>query len=109
MNEEQKHTPLTSYFFIFLLIVGGVMLVISLFTAEEGTYFGSFRQLAAGVTLVGIGEWINHPLQKSLTVADRHNFIFQRIRHRQRNPNGIGNILEIIGLLLIFAGLAKYV
>lgn len=102
-------TSFSSYFFIFLLFGGGVLLIYSMITAEEGQYFSGLQQIAAGITLIGIGEWINHPLQKSLTVKDRQNYIFQKIRHRKRKPNGIGNIFEIFGLLMIFAGLAEYI
>jgi len=112
MTSEKETTTVTSfwnYFFIFLLLGGGVLLMYSLFTAKEGQYFGGLQQIAAGITLIGIGEWINHPLQKSLRYKDRQNFIFQKIRHRKRKPNGIGNILEIIGLLMIFTGLAEFI
>lgn len=112
MSSEKDSTTVTSlssYFFIFLLLGGGVLLIISLVTAEEGQYLGGLQQIAAGITLIGIGEWINHPLQKSLTYKDRQNFIFQRIRHRKRKPNGLGNIFEIIGLIMIFTGLAEYI
>ena len=111
MTSEKNSTnvkSLSNYFFIFLLLGGGVLLIISLITAEEGQYFGGLLQIAAGITLIGIGEWINHPLQKSMTFKDRHNFIFQRIHHRKRNPNSIGNIFEIFGLIMIFTGLAEY-
>ncbi len=108
-NENTTATSISSYFFIFLLLGGGILLIISLVTAEDGQYFGGLQQIAAGITLIGIGEWINHPLQKALTVKDRQNFIFQRIRHRKRKPNGIGNICEIFGLIMIFTGLAEYI
>lgn len=112
MSSEQENpsfTSYTSYFFILLLVVGGVLLIFSFSTAEEGQYFGGLQQIAMGITLIGIGEWINHPLQKSVTYKDRKNYIFQRITHRKRSPNGIGNILEIIGMLMIFTGLAEFV
>jgi hypothetical protein len=112
MTSEKERTTVTSlwnYFFIFLLLGGGLLLIYSLVTAREGQYFGGLQQIAAGITLIGIGEWINHPLQKSVRYKDRQNFIFQKIRHRERKPNGLGNIFEIIGLLMIFTGLAEYI
>tara|TARA_Y100001933_G_C18481083_1_gene348353 strand:+ start:96 stop:434 length:339 start_codon:yes stop_codon:yes gene_type:complete len=102
-------TSFTSYFFIFLLIAGIALLIFSLYTAEQGRYFGGLQQIAAGMTLIGIGEWINHPLQKSIAYKDRKNFIFKQVYHRKRKPNGVGNICEIIGLILIFTGMAEYI
>ena len=112
MTSEKDSTTVTrfsSYFFILLLLGGSILLLYSIITAEEGQYFAGLQQIAAGITLIGIGEWINHPLQKSVAFKDRQNFIFQKIRHRQRKPNGIGNICEIFGLLIIFTGLAEYI
>jgi uncharacterized membrane protein YczE len=112
MTSQKNSTNVTSfssYFFIFLLLGGGILLIVSLITAKEGNYFGGLQQIAAGITLIGLGEWINHPLQKSVTFKDRENLITQRIRHRKRKPNGIENILEILGLLMIFTGLAQFI
>jgi hypothetical protein len=110
-SEKEKTivTRLSNYFFVFLLLGGGILLTYSLVTAGEGHYFGGLQQIAAGITLIGLGEWINHPLQKSLRYKDRQNFIFQKIRHRERKPNGLGNIIEIAGVLMIFTGLAEYI
>ena len=108
-KENSSLTSYTSYFFILLLIAGGVLLIFSFYTAEEGQYFSGLQQIAMGITLIGIGEWINHPLQKSIAYKDRKNFIFHHITHRKRSPNGIGNILEIIGVLMIFTGLAEFI
>lgn len=111
MASEKKDSVLQSYlsyFFILLLLAGVLLLVYAFVTAEEGVYFNGLQQIAMGITLIGLGEWINHPLQKSVAVKDKKNFIFQRIKHRKRRPNGIGNILEIIGLLMVFTGFAEY-
>ncbi|MDJ0621436.1 MAG: hypothetical protein QNJ17_00640 [Desulfocapsaceae bacterium] len=107
-NKDSTIQRYLSYFFILLLLAGVVLLIFSFVTAEEGKYFGGLQQIAMGITLIGLGEWINHPLQKSVAVEDKKNFIFQRIKHRKRRPNGIGNLLEIVGLLLVFTGFAEY-
>jgi hypothetical protein len=108
-KDSTTTTSLSSYFFILLLLVGTILLIISCIIAEEGQYFSGLQQIACGITLIGIGEWINHPLQKSVAFKDRQNYIFQRILHRRRKPNGIGNICEIIGLIMIFTGMADYI
>lgn len=111
MTSEKKDSVIQSYlsyFFILLLLAGVILLVYSFVIAKEGEYFGGLQQIAIGITLIGLGEWINHPLQKSMAVKDKKNFIFQPIKHRKRRPNGIGNLLEIVGLLMVFTGFAEY-
>lgn len=98
----------TSYFFILLLIAGTLMLVYSFVFGESDRLLGGLREIGLGTLLIGIGEWVNHPLQKSLVCENRREFIFQNIRHRQRNPSSLGNLLEIAGLILIFTGLADF-
>ncbi len=100
---------MSHYFFIFLLTAGGVLLFYTFFNGQEEKVFSGLRQIALGIILIGIGEWINHPLQKSVTYKERKDFIFQKIRHRKRSPSVFGNLFEIGGLLLIFTGLADYV
>lgn len=111
MTPEKENSTLQnylSYFFIVLLLTGVMLLIYAFTTAEESRFFGGLQQIAMGIILIGIGEWINHPLQKSVAVKDKKDFIFHRITHRKRRPNGIGNIVEIIGLLMVFTGFAEY-
>ncbi|MEE4240108.1 MAG: hypothetical protein V2I36_01485 [Desulfopila sp.] len=105
----KKSTPLTSYFFILLLISGGSLLVFSLFEGWQNEIFSGLRQIGLGITLIGAGEWVNHPLQKSITCAQKDDVVFEKFFHRQRNPSALGNLLEIIGLILTFTGLAEYI
>jgi len=101
-------TRATSYFFILLLVTGILMLVYSFLFGESDGLLGGLREIGLGTLVIGVGEWINHPLQKALVCKSRREFIFQNIRHRQRNPSTLGNLLEIAGLILIFTGLADF-
>ncbi len=109
MTVKKTHAPITSYFFILLLCLGAGMFIWSFFTTNHNVFFSGLQQIASGIFIVGIGEWINHPLQKSLSYRDRKDFNLQKIRHRKRNPSSLGNLLEICGLILIFTGLAAYI
>lgn len=109
MKPKQKHISFTHYFFILLLTCGAALLIYSYSTGEHDDIFAGLRLIAFGILLIGTGEWINHPLQKSITFGDQERSSFIRIRHRKRNPSVLGNLLEIAGLLLIFAGLADFV
>ncbi len=108
MTDKTPHSPLTSYFFIILLFIGAGLFVLSFFTENQRDFFSGLQQIALGIFTIGVGEWINHPLQKSLAYRDKKDMIFQKIRHRKRNPSSLGNLLEICGLILIFTGLAGF-
>ncbi len=108
MADKTPHSPLTSYFFIILLFIGAGLLVLSFFTENQHEFFSGLQQVALGIFTIGVGEWINHPLQKSLAYKDKQDMKFQKIRHRKRNPSSLGNLLEICGLILIFIGLADF-
>jgi len=108
MKTQTTRYPLTSYFFIFFLVAGAALLVASLIYTAESGFFSWLRQIAFGILLVGIGEWINHPLQKTVALKDKEKFVFQKILHRKRTPSELGNLIEISGLLLFFSGLAEY-
>lgn len=108
MATEKFHTPAASYFFILLLIAGVILLTFSFMPSQANQLFGGLRRIGLGFTLIGLGEWINHPLQKSVAYKDRKKLIFQYILHRKRNPSALGNLFEIVGLILIFMGFAVY-
>ena len=108
MTDNTPHSHLTSYFFIILLFIGAGLFVLSFFTENQRDFFSGLQQIALGVFSIGVGEWINHPLQKSLAYSDKKDMIFDKIRHRNRNPSSLGNLLAICGLILIFTGLADF-
>jgi hypothetical protein len=109
MVSKKSQTPITSYFFIFLLAAGGGLLVFSFLKSRPDVIFSGLRQIALGITLIGVGEWINHPLQKSIACKNKNDYVFEKFRHRQRNPSALGNLFEIVGLILAFTGLAEYI
>jgi hypothetical protein len=109
MAAKKNQTYITHYFFIFLLIAGTALLLVTFLDGLNGRLFPGLRQIAIGIMFIGVGEWINHPLQRSVTYMDRKENIFQKIRHRKRSPSVFGNLFEICGLLLIFAGVAEYI
>lgn len=84
------------------------MFAVSFFLGITGGLFYGIRQIALGIIFIGIGEWVNHPLQKSMVMQGEKNVKFRKFTHRKRSPSGLGSLLEIIGLLLLFIGIADY-
>ncbi len=106
MEQNKNITSVTCYFFIIFIISGSALLAYTLFYGREGELFHFFLFSALGLLFIGIGEWINHPLQKSLAFDEEKPSILKKVRHRKRSPIALGNLLEITGLILIFVGLA---
>ena len=108
MTQSKLTTPVTTYFFILLLFAGALFIAGSFFMGME-ELINWMSQVGTGLLLIGLGEWINHPLQKSLTYEEKGEYTFRRFKHRRRKPSGIGNLLEIGGLLLVFMGVAEII
>lgn len=57
---------------------------------------------ALGLFFVGIGEWINHPLQTRVGI----NFT---ITGYPRRPSSLGTLFDLMGALLLAIGLGKII
>lgn len=110
MDQKKPDFSITSHFFIALLLCGAVIVMLSFFVGRTGSFFNGLLQIGFGVLLIGVGEWINHPLQQSRGMRSlaKENFAFHRFFHRKRNPSSIGNLFAIAGLLLFFTGIAYF-
>lgn len=108
MSAQPPRTYWTSYFFIFFLVTGSALLLYALYEGDWQHYWGGLQRIAVGIVAIGIGEWINHPRQKSVEYTDYRHSTFRHFSHRQRNPSSLGNLFEIGGLICIFMGLAEY-
>ncbi len=108
MAKTKQDTPLTTYFYIILFITGLILTGGSIVVGFPEP-INWMSQIGTGLLLIGIGEWINHPLQKSISYEREAEYTFKRFKHRQRKPSGLGNLFEISGLLLTFIGLAEVI
>lgn len=109
MEKEKLSTTLMQNFFIVLLLAGAVMVVITFAFMQQDQLFSGIRQIAIGILLIGLGEWISHPQQKSIQCEGEKQLIFSRFKHRKRSPNALGSLLEIVGVLMLFIGAADYI
>ncbi len=97
----------TRYFSRILVLAGIVLFVLSFIHGPQDVYFNGYRLIATGVIFLGVGEWLNHPPQVSLTLDTEDSSEAQRKKHRKRNPSSIGNLFEIAALILICVGISK--
>jgi len=63
--------------------------------------------ISLGVFFIGLGEWINHPLQTALIPATA-SFPSGVISGHPRSPKILGIAFDILGLALICVGLYKF-
>ncbi len=97
----------TRYFSRILVVAGIVLFILSFSHGPQDVFFNGYRLIAAGVLFLGIGEWLNHPPQVSLSLEAQDSPEAQRKKHRKRNPSSIGNLFEIAALILICVGISK--
>lgn len=63
--------------------------------------------VALGTFWLGIGEWINHPLQTILKAADA-SFPGGVLTGHPRNPKPLGLVFDLLGIVLIIFGGYKF-
>ncbi len=97
----------TKYFHKLLVIAGFFIFYLSFIFGRQDLLFNGYRILAMGVIFLGVGEWLNHPLQVSLLLVNENSSEVQKKNHHRRNPSTLGNLFEIAALILICIGISK--
>ena len=89
------------YWYKILPAIGSVTLVIGLTFKTYGLKNLFVIIVSVGIILIGIGEWINHPLQTTL-------FYSYKITSRKRINTFSGNLADIIGIGLVILSFARF-
>jgi len=93
-----------------LLAFCGIVLVavsFTIFTADIAQA-KSIRAIGLSCLFLGVGEYLNHPVQKRLTFNDLDDSGPQTTLHRSRNPCGLGNTLDVLALIGLFIALGLF-
>ena len=94
------------------LLVGlcGVVLVAMSFTlfTIDIAQAKTMRAIGLSFLFLGVGEYLNHPVQKRLTYNDRDDSGPQTTLHRSRNPCGLGNTLDVLALICLFVAFGLF-
>lgn len=88
------------YWYKALLAIGVCVLILSLSLEMKGVQNSVVQLVSLGAILVGIGEWINHPLQ------ERGGHGFKVSGHRRINTDP-GNVCDLAGIILASVGIVK--
>lgn len=63
--------------------------------------------ISMGVLFVGIGEWINHPLQTAIVPPNVYLGGGGILSGHPRNPSLLGSLFDLLGFLLLTIGIWK--
>jgi hypothetical protein len=88
------------YWYKAVLVISTVLLVISLTVPLQGVSNSTIALICLGGIFIGLGEWVNHPLQEAIG----HGY---KITGYPRKFTFLGSIFVIFGLLLACCGVSK--
>ena len=106
---RQAHQPYPLFYIVaVMLVIAGLVLVTAavLIHPEKHVYKGMVF-LAVSLFNFGLGEIFNHP--KTLTSELDSDGKTSEFVSRRRNSCGLGNILDIIGVMMFFIALSSFI
>jgi len=83
-----------------LLAIGACVLIVSLSVEMKGVDNSIVQLVSLGAILIGLGEWINHPLQVRVVAG-------LKISGHGRINTWSGNLFDVIGVLCASIGILK--
>jgi len=89
-----------------LLVLGVLALLYTLLFIDQPAQFKGWALISMSLMGFGSGEILNHPREP--VFRQDENETGQQSFYRVRNTCGLGNILDIVGLLLFFVGLSSF-
>jgi len=106
MSQNHQQYPLM-YIAAFVMAAAGIAIAVAalLLQPERHLYKGLIF-LAVAFLNFGGGEILNHPKQAA---ADRQTADQKEYTVRGRNTCGLGNLLDIVGLLMFFVAMASFI
>ena len=77
--------------------------VIALTVDMKGVSNATVLKCSLGTFLIGLGEWVNHPLQVAMIPRTAY-FPSSTLSSHNRKPNWLGRLLDVLGFLLLCLG-----
>ena len=98
------------YWYKAVVVLSALLLVLSLTVELKGIENALAQLLFLGVLLIGIGEWINHPLQTQIVPRDAYYAPGGAIlTSYKRNASLLGICFDILGFSFIAIGVYKLI
>lgn len=107
MNNLLKSLKIDYWYKVFV-VVGAAFLVTSLTIDLVGVDNTIVQLLSFGALLLGIGEWINHPLQTAIMPPTAYYAPGgAKITSYNRQPCLLGSLFDILGFIIAGIGVYK--
>jgi hypothetical protein len=104
-----KTNPLSNlvvdYWYKAIVVVSTCCLLLALTVKTYGIDNKTALLLSTGFLFIGIGEWVNHPLQTGLMHHPIHGT--GKTTSYNRSPKLTGNLFDILGFLIICIGIKR--
>ncbi|WP_231753035.1 hypothetical protein [Burkholderia sp. TSV86] len=94
------------YWYKMLIPISVILFILAITTDLHTIPNGPLVLLSIGLFMIGLGEWINHPLQTSAGVNFGQKMVI--VAHPRRPKVG-GVVLDIVGAILGFIGFVKII
>jgi len=94
------------YWYKAVAVAGLSVLILSLTVSLVSIDNNAVQLISLGAFFIGLGEWVNHPLQISLMPASAL-YPAGKLMGHPRNSSFIGIMLDFLGCLLIGIGVYK--
>ncbi len=105
MATESHSNPLAFKIALVNLVAGVLAFMVSIFLTSLTS---GFSQLSLGVFLLGAGEYLNNPTYHKQQVGN-DNSPPPSYWNRKRNVCGLGNLLDIAGVIMVAIGTATLI
>lgn len=90
-----------------LLVLGATVFILALTIELRGIANSIALLISLGVILIGIGEWINHPLQTRILPPGEHYPGWLQGSGYVRRNTLLGLLFDCFGIVLIVIGIIK--
>ena len=97
------------YWYHALLLIGAAGIIAALTIDIRAMSNKQALALFGGVFLVGLGEWINHPLQEAIVPPNMYMRGGGKISGHPRSAKPLGLFFDALGVLLIVGAIARIV
>ncbi len=106
-------TPLdglkSDYWYKAVLVVGIGFLVLSLTVEFQNVENGHVALTSLGASLIGLGEWINHPFQTKIVSPSEAYPGWGKLTGHPRRNTLLGNLFLLIGLVALGIGVYRLI
>ncbi len=107
MAQQAKMYPPVYIIALITVVAGAALAITALIWQPEKYLFKGMIFMAVSLLNLGGGEILNHPKQ---TIPDEESSGTPvEVEERKRNTCGLGNLMDIVGLMMFFVALSSFI